>query len=648
MTQQRRLIAILGRALLVFALAELGPRIEGSTMGADLSRLLVITALLLVVGDALLRASGVAFMTAEVVPLAAVAGGAVLYYGTVVAYLLSPDSARSLIVMFVVAAATIFAAWGTRTTCRFRPSGRLDWLAVAGASLISVFFIGAVRQTPFFLGYDPFAMASYAQRIIADGVSPFAFPEASFNHAGQYAGGAYFLTAGVSLISGQSIGGIVHVGGIVVSAAIAVLLALVVLRGFGSHCGGFLAALLFVSGSFMMGRLVMFIRENIGLVFFLALLLLILVHAQQASLGAIGLAALVTGVGLQSHEAIGILSLMVWIIYVGKAMVDRRGERLSRTDVVTACGLIGLFSLPFAIPVVGQFIPLFLGTQIEGVSGRLDLGDPALSIWRRGIRFSDLPMLGVVLSPLGIGSIRKARRCGAAALILLPPSLLVAGVLPLARLGAPLPIVRLIPYVSLIVAVLGGLGAAWIARSLWSNRYRATMVLLIGAFVVSSLFNMGQYRKGTPFSQSQVYAAQRTAEMVNITRSPILAPFNEVSLLLFVGIDSVVTDFRSVAAILTAPTFEEMMQELDELGLQRGPVWVFISKKFARDGINVSPDTRSGLDKPITIFSFLREVSPTLTLGAEPGQRRSSSLCVQEYDLGAAWLYRIERCVEAA
>ena len=159
---------------------------------------------------------------------------------------------------------------------------------------------------------------------------------------------------------------------------------------------------------------------------------------------------------------------------------------------------------------------------------------------------------------------------------------------------------------------------------------------------VQSLYD---YEKWSPFEGAQVAAAKQVVQRAGFEDTAVLAPYNEVILLLFADVPGTVTDRRVINDIVTASSSEELASRLNALGANEGKILFFISKRFARDGVRVNPNALGGSSGPFTILTLLRQNNPNgVSLGARTLSTSSAPipvLDVVELDLGAAYLYEI-------
>lgn len=616
----------------------------GSSPAADVTRLLGFIVVLIITGDTLLRALRFSLNALQALTLSAVGGVAIVTLLSAWLSLIEPTNFKLLVILAVTVTTGALALTPGARTHRFERSGNIDWTLAAVITATPALLYGAIARSPFYLGYDPFTMAAYAQKLVDQPVSPLDFSSAWFNHAGQVGAGAYYFTAGAGVLSSHTVAGIVRVGGPALLGLTALLLFLLIRQAFDTRLGAAVGAVLFVSSPFVMSRYVMYIRENLALIFFLALVLILVRPRSPLRVGTVVFASLLTGLSLQTHEFVAVLAIATWgVFFAVDLFTPGRREGWSR-EMLAVGSLTAVFALPFAIPVLAQFAPLFISSQAAGIAGSLSPDDKANYIWRRGIEWSDFNWIGFLLAAAGVATLIKPDMRRNALIIFAPILGLATAIALFAAAGAPLPTVRLILYLALALAVVGGLGAAVLARLAWDARLRVTTIVALALILTISVVPIATYRKGTPFSAGQVHGARDLATASSDSGLVILTPFNEVALLLFADVDGVVTDRTLVNDVMTAESRESLLTALTVAGLDTETVYLYADKRVVRDGVDVSPDALGGSSRDFTVFTFLRESNPELPLGSEPSRTWPSGPCVEWTDLGHAWLIRVDRC----
>jgi hypothetical protein len=476
---------------------------------------------------------------------------------------------------------------------------------------------------------------------VTHSISPLSFSFHDVNFLQHDASGFYYFTAGLSLVTDLTVTEITRYGGLALLGLTGGLVFLCVRVAFQRSLAGFLAATFFISSPFVLDRFVMYVRENFALVLLLGVLLLLIRAPRRPRASTVLFAAFLTGAIFQAQPLVSALAVAVWsTLLLSLAFQGASRREWLRTGVLAA-GAIALFSLPSGIFVGERYFTDILPARIGGAFGTLSPNHEAFDIWYREIFWEDFNLLALGLAPLGLVLIAIGRRFGRPGLLLASPAPLIAGMLLLVWIGAPVPLVRTIIYLALGVSILGGLGFALVVSA--SHRIGLRPVILAAAVYVLFLSaqTLYDFEKWSPFEGSQVAAAIVLAERAGSEDAVVFTLFQEARLMGFANVPGTLTDrpINTINEILSANSSEELVTKLNALGAKDKKIFFFISKRFA-----------GYWDGAYLTLTRLRQINPNgVSLGFPPNSRSSVStplLHVVEFDLGAAYLYEITTAEE--
>ncbi len=608
--------------------------------------ILAVAVFLIVPGYALVRALSLELDSLETTFISVLAGGAILLTITnIIAMSPITLSGEALLVGEVIVLLLLYLV-GQKRQGTVQPSvGITDWLAALLVAFAPLILLRAVFQHDFFMGYDPFAASYFSESIATQSISPFSFRSHDVNYLDHAASGFYYFTAGLSLLTGLTTAEVTKYGGLALMGLAGGLVFLVVRAAFRRPFGGFLAATFFISNPFVIDRFVMYIRENFALVLFLGVLLLLLNAPHRPQTNTVLFGAFLTGAILQTHPLVFAVAMATWgaLLLLLAFQGDSRREWIGIG--VMAAGAIALFSLPSGLLVGEQYVTEVIPDRIGGALGTISPEHDAFYIWNRRIFWEDFNLWALGLAPLGLVLIAIGRRFIRPVALLASPAAVIAGMLLVVWLGAPVPVFRTIMYLALGVSILGGLGFALVFSA--SHRIGLRFVVLGAAVYVVFLSaqTLYDFEKWSASEGSQVAAAMVLGERAAAEDAVVLTPYNEVTLMRFAHVPHAVTDRRTINEIVTASSSEELVTKLNALGAKDKKIFFFISKQYAKDGVRVQRDVSGGWAKAVNIFSLLRQNNPDgVSLGAPPDSASSLStplLHVVEFDLGAAYLYEI-------
>ncbi len=553
-----------------------------------------------------------------------------------------------------LAASTIaVAALAGRGEVRLRVR-REPWLNSAALLLpagVALAHLPAILVHDYYLGYDGYSTAVFGRALLEGPVPITSFSELPANFAGAYAAGAFYDTAWLSAALGISVEGVTRFGGLAVFALVAYLVGVVADRLFDTPAAGPIAGLAFAASPFIEDRFVLLIRENVGWIVWLATLVVLVSLKVVPNQSVVFMTALISGVAIQIHALAGGMAVASILVFWA---AGRLGER-RRSLLPGAAGLLfGI--LPSGFGVIAAWSRTFLPAQVQAVQGTLGADASAAFVWEKAFEISDLYTGALVVVPLGLLVCLVWWRDSPLWLVMVPPALFVTAATAAQAVGASVPLVRTIIYIGFLASLLAGSLAAlaWrlVGASSGRHSHPSRRSLRVGwrtavAVAVVGLMAMGvgrawTFRKWSPFSEAQVEAASML-DSFGLEDSVVLAPFSEVILLWFAGIEQVETDRVTVNSILTADDPAALVEMLESEAGPNGRVLVYASRRFVADGVDVYPDYLSGWDRPFSFYSNLRAIDPPgLSLGVEPYYLAAEDLCVLQHDImGIAYVHEV-------
>lgn len=441
-----------------------------------------------------------------------------------------------------------------------------------------------IADHKYFLGYDPFTTGPYVNAILTKNLNPIQFATDSVNFLGHFQTGFYYFICILQEISGIDEYLLSRYGGPILLGLGGVLLFLILANIFNCKIAGGISALIFIDNPFVVNRFSMLIRENFAFIFLLTFIFFYFYRDQVKPKRSIIIPSLVLAGVIASHILVSIFLLgtivFIWFYKIIFSMSYKKNIPTHFKKFLSLIFISFLFSFPFGVFFIQSTFEIML-IQLSKV-GLMDVtGRWEIWYWSREIGSKDFSPIGFILAPLGITYLIQKKEHLGKTIALLGPIIISMFLFFLATKGFPLPVVRLIVYIALGLAILSGIGVKMITEGLVLKKKYFLIPFLIFPLIITTVSTTTNYNKWSPFEENQMEGAQYLADLVEEKPGLVFSDYGEVVLLLHANVKNVETSRTFLTEIICAPS----IGDLRELILSKYPnsevAYFFVSKRFA-------------------------------------------------------------------
>ena len=435
----------------------------------------------------------------------------------------------------------------------------------------------------YFLGYDPFTTKPCVNAILTKKLNPIQFATDSVNFFGQFQTGFYYFICILKKISGINEYLLTRYGGPILLGLAGVLLFLILANIFNSKIAGSISALIFIGSPFVVDRFSMLVRENFAFIFFLNFIFFFCLDQIKPQKNIV-LSLILAGV-IASHILVSIFLLgtivFSWSYKVISSMSYKKNMFTHFKELSLLIFISFLISFPFSVFFIQSTLETLL-IQFSKI-GLLNVTERwEIWYWNREIIWSnDFSLIGFILAPIGVLYLIHKKEYSSI-ITLLGPTIISLLLFFLTKKGFPLPVVRLIIYIALGLAILGGIGAKMITKRLFLEK-NFLMLFLIFLLIITTVYTTTNYNKWSPFEENQMKGAQYLAHLVEEKPGIVFSDYSEVVLLLYANVKNVETNRPFLIQIF----YSDSISDLRKLILSKYPnskiVYFFISKRFVNN-----------------------------------------------------------------
>ncbi len=211
------------------------------------------------------------------------------------------------------------------------------------------------------------------------------------------------------------------------------------------------------------------------------------------------------------------------------------------------------------------------------------------SIWDRNILLSDFSIIEIFLLPIGVYISFKEKYIKKIDMFyIIPIALLSLIILLLIKVGLHFSPCRIIIYLSYLLSILSGSVIIKLLKyvnnkinimSKDNGNIITFMLIFIPLIIYNSITPLNMDKK-SPYNVEQINDASWVSQYVNVSNSIVIAPFNDMNLLMYVGLKPLHSEENNIDKILNFNDIEEMIDFTKEIYPSINMVYLFMSKKY--------------------------------------------------------------------